>query len=120
MLYNIVTEQVSQQMVFHELLLNSSIHMASVILYVRYSFLLMVRVSMTQMADWLGRLEWLYLLRSAKLCAVYNRVISIFLHLAYARCAPGVRRVCARLGADDYLCFCPPSNAKNLCAVVAL
>jgi hypothetical protein len=32
MLYNIVTEQVSQKMVFHELLMNSSIHVSSVIL----------------------------------------------------------------------------------------
>jgi hypothetical protein len=38
MLYNIVTEQVSQWRVFHELLMNSSIHMSSVILYVKCSF----------------------------------------------------------------------------------
>jgi len=34
------------------------------------------------------------------------RVILIFfLRLAYAWCAPGVRPVCARLGADGYLHF---------------
>jgi hypothetical protein len=38
MLYNIVTEQVSQRTVFHKLLMDSSIHMPSVILYVRRSF----------------------------------------------------------------------------------
>jgi hypothetical protein len=38
MLYNIVSEQVSQWQVFHELLMNSSVHMSSVILYVKCSF----------------------------------------------------------------------------------
>ncbi len=42
MLYNIVTEQVSQQMVFHELLMNSSVHMSSIILYVKCSFALVL------------------------------------------------------------------------------
>jgi hypothetical protein len=42
MLYNIVTEQVSQWTVLHELLMNSSVHMSSVILYVRCSFFLVV------------------------------------------------------------------------------
>ncbi len=40
MLYNIVTELVSQQMVFHELLKKTSIHMWSVIHYAKCSFLL--------------------------------------------------------------------------------
>jgi hypothetical protein len=38
MLYNIVTEQVSQRTLFHELLMNSSVQMSSLILYDRCSF----------------------------------------------------------------------------------
>jgi hypothetical protein len=45
MLYDIVTEQVSQKMVFHELLMNSKVHVSSVILYVRCSFSLVLSFS---------------------------------------------------------------------------
>ncbi len=42
MLYNIVTEQVSQRRVFHELSKKTSVHMWSVILYVKCNFSLVV------------------------------------------------------------------------------
>jgi hypothetical protein len=38
MLYNLFIEQLSQRMVFHELLMNSSVCISSVILYVKCSF----------------------------------------------------------------------------------
>jgi hypothetical protein len=45
MLYDIVTEQVSQQTIFHELLMNFSIHMSRVVLYVKCIFSLVTYLS---------------------------------------------------------------------------